>query len=294
MKTQIKMTVYGSLGLAILALGTNAIVIDQAQAPGMVTTFYRMLIPTLLLAPLFVYRYITLKQRITANQIILSLIAGFFFGADMVMWSTGLKISGPTFPTLFANTAPIWVGIGAYVIFKEKLNQLFFIGLIFAVSGAGLIFGERIITDFKTDIGMILGMGAGLFYACFFLTAQKVRKDLDTIQFFWISTAGSTLFILLVNIIFKNNLIDYSLPTYGAFLYTGIISQLLTWTLLNYTLGYLPASLVSPTLLLQPVLTALISSVFFGEQILAIQIAGGIVVLSGILLVHYSKRKKND
>ena len=56
-----------------------------------------------------------------------------------------------------------------------------------------------------------------------------------------------------------------------------------------YALGYLPASLVSPTLLLQPVLTGLLAVPILGESLSAVQIVGGAAVLAGIYVVHRSR-----
>ena len=56
-----------------------------------------------------------------------------------------------------------------------------------------------------------------------------------------------------------------------------------------YALGYLPASLVSPTLLLQPVLTGLLAVPILGEQLSAVQIVGGAAVLIGIYIGHRSR-----
>jgi drug/metabolite transporter (DMT)-like permease len=48
----------------------------------------------------------------------------------------------------------------------------------------------------------------------------------------------------------------------------------------------LPASLAAPTLLGQPVLTALLAIPLLGEGLGAAQVVGGVVVLAGIWLVH--------
>ena len=58
---------------------------------------------------------------------------------------------------------------------------------------------------------------------------------------------------------------------------------------LNYALGHLPASLVAPTLLGQPVLAAILAIPILGEGLSWIQIGGGAVVLLGIYLVHRSR-----
>jgi drug/metabolite transporter (DMT)-like permease len=57
---------------------------------------------------------------------------------------------------------------------------------------------------------------------------------------------------------------------------------------INYAQGYLPASIVSPTLLGQPVVTAIVAAILLGEQFTTWQIVGGILVLLGVYLVHRS------
>jgi drug/metabolite transporter (DMT)-like permease len=59
----------------------------------------------------------------------------------------------------------------------------------------------------------------------------------------------------------------------------------------SYALGYLPASIVSPTLLMQPVLTGLLAVPILGEKLTLVQVAGGLVVLAGIYIVHRSRQE---
>jgi drug/metabolite transporter (DMT)-like permease len=58
---------------------------------------------------------------------------------------------------------------------------------------------------------------------------------------------------------------------------------------LGYALGHLPASVVSPTMLGQPVLTALLAIPILGESLHPVQWIGGLVVLGGIYLVNRSR-----
>jgi drug/metabolite transporter (DMT)-like permease len=59
---------------------------------------------------------------------------------------------------------------------------------------------------------------------------------------------------------------------------------------INYALGHLPASIVSPTMLGQPVLTALLAGPLLGETLGLWQVVGGVAVLGGVYLVHRSQR----
>ena len=57
-----------------------------------------------------------------------------------------------------------------------------------------------------------------------------------------------------------------------------------------YALGHLPASVVSPTMVLQPVLTALLAIPLTGENLSPLQWMGGLAaVVGGIYLVNISQ-----
>ena len=66
----------------------------------------------------------------------------------------------------------------------------------------------------------------------------------------------------------------------------GLVSQLAGYLAISYALGYLPASIVSPTLLGQPVLTALLAVPLLNESIGWAQVAGGALVLAGIWFIN--------
>jgi drug/metabolite transporter (DMT)-like permease len=68
-----------------------------------------------------------------------------------------------------------------------------------------------------------------------------------------------------------------------------VISQGIGWLAINYAQGHLPATLVAPTLLAQPVMTALLAIPILGEALVGIEILGGAIVLGGIYLVHRSR-----
>ena len=56
--------------------------------------------------------------------------------------------------------------------------------------------------------------------------------------------------------------------------------------LYNISLGYLPSSVANLILTLEPVFTAAIAYVLLGERMNAIQIAGGLLIISGIVILR--------
>ncbi|MEW6716685.1 MAG: DMT family transporter [Chloroflexota bacterium] len=284
----VKLRSYVALIIGVVCLGFSAIFMRWAEAPGLVSSFYRMGIGALLLSPLYLKRH---KQHsnFPLQELRFALLGGLFFAIDMAFWSTGVMLSGATNPTLLANTAPLWVGLGALLLFKERLTARFWLGLGMAMLGSVFILRLDSLQSLTFGLGTFMGLMSGIFYGGYFLFTQRGRQKLDTITFFWISGLTSTLILFLLSLLFGFSLTHYPAHTYLAFLAMGVVNQVIGWLSLNYAQGHLPASLVAPTLLGQPVLTGILSGPLLGEQLSIAQIISGFIVLLGIYLIHRSR-----
>jgi drug/metabolite transporter (DMT)-like permease len=284
-----KVAVYSALAAGILIIGFSPVLLRWAGAPGLVSSFYRMLIASLVMFFPFATRLQKGKSRLTRNGVRFAILGGFFFAMDLSLWSTGVMLSGATIPTLMSNAAPVFVGIGAWLFYKERQSKRFWIGMLISMLGTILVLREDL--GFSGDVGMgsLLGLLSGFFYGSYYLVTQGGRAILDTISYFWIAVATSTLVLLLANILFKQSFGGYSWQVLLSFLVMGLIVQIAGWLIINYAQGYLPASIVAPTLLLQPVVTALFAQPLLGERLTLWHILGGGAVLAGIFMVHLSR-----
>ncbi|MEK6220960.1 MAG: DMT family transporter [Chloroflexota bacterium] len=283
------MLAYLTLSFGILTISSSPILMRLADAPGPVTTFYRMAIATIVVAFPF-YRHAKNSGGLNKTSLKIALLAGAFFALDLATWSTGVMLAGATIPTLLANTAPVWVGLGAMVVFKEKLGGKFWVGLILGILGSFVIFGMGIQEFNQLTQASLLGLVAAIFYAAYFLSIQRAREKIDYLTTFWLSSFSSAVGLLIITTLLRQPLTGYGNKTYLYFLAIGLVTQVIGWLSSTHALGHLPASIVSPSLLLQPVLTGLMAGPILGEQFSNPQIVGGIIVLLGVLIIHYSRQ----
>jgi len=241
-----------------------------------------MLIATVLLAIPF-YRRIQTTNPPSRRAIWIAILGGILFAADLATWATGVTLSGATVPTLLANTAPVWVGIGTLIIFRRSLRTGFWLGTLLALLGAGLVLGIETNAELT---GSILGLVAGVFYGGYFLVTQKGRDLLDSLTYFWLASASSAVVLLLLAAGFRLPLTGYPATSYLNFLAMGVVTQVFGYLAVSYALGRFPASIVAPTLLGQPVITALLAVPLLGETLAPAQILGGAAVLAGVVIVH--------
>ncbi|NBC82738.1 MAG: EamA family transporter, partial [Bacteroidetes bacterium] len=245
---------YITLIIGLLFMANAAVLVKLSDAPGIVTTFYRMFFGTVILILPFVIHRIKSKTKLSQKGIWYAIAAGSCFGFDMALWSTGVVASNATLPTLMANMAPIWVGFGSMLIFKEKHKPGFWLGLILAVSGLPIMFSQDIHGSGNVILGALLGLGAGFFYGAFYLFSQPGRKVMDTLSYLFVSTASSSVVLFMLVLVFDHRLVGYAQHTWLIFAVLGLGVQVIGWFMINYSQGFLPASIVAPTLLGQPII----------------------------------------
>ncbi len=289
-----KILPYLALGVTILSLAFAAFFVRWANAPAPVFGFYRLGIATLILTPFFV-RHTIRNQRTSPNPrlfgwiLILPALAGLASALDHFVWNTSLKYTSAANATLLGNTSPLWVALAAWLIFKERSKGLFWVGLALTMGGAVAVLSNDFLQHPMIGWGDLLALATGMFYAIFFLFSQRSRQHFDTLTHVWVSSLSSSIVLLILSLVTGSALNGYSPRTYLLFLAAALLPQLTGYLALGYALGHLPASVVSPTMLGQPVLTALLAIPLLGETLQPVQWVGGLVVLAGIYLVHRSR-----
>lgn len=274
---------YLLLLFGILCISWSAILVKIADISGFGSGFYRLLIGTIGIIPVWLY----FKKPITDRKgVKIAIICGILFGCDIALWNSSIMLSKATISTLLANLAPVWVGIGALLFMKEKPPKIFWIGTFISILGVIIIIGFNQVLAANINFGNVLAIIASMFYGAYLLTVSKGRISLDTFSFTTISMLASTLVLGLICLFTSTPLWGFSTTTWLALGTLGLVPQVLGWLAINQALGHIRPTVASVSLLSQTVFTAIFSVLILGEILSLHEIGGAVVVLIGIYLVN--------
>jgi drug/metabolite transporter (DMT)-like permease len=105
---------------------------------------------------------------------------------------------------------------------------------------------------------------------------------------------SASLGLLIINLALRNPITGYSSQSWLVFFAAAIVSQIAGYMSITYALGHLPASIVSPTMVGQPIATAILAVPLLGEIPTFLQLVGGATALAGIYIVNQAHNKSRQ
>ena len=280
-----------SLGVAILAISLASFFIRWADAPGPVSTTYRMGLAMLYQLPLMLIRARQEPLRPSWKQSIFPILAGLAMGVCLVLWSEAVMTTRIANASLLANSAPFFVALFAWFALRQRLPAVFWLGLGLALAGMALIIGIDFLTRPSLNAGNLLALASALFYGIYYLLTAHGRRYLNTMGSIWLINLSASLLLVVYCLVVGLPLTGYTPHTWLMFGLNALIPQVIGYSCTTYALGRLPAWIVSPTMLLQPALTGLLAVPLMGEMLSPLQVAGGTAVLLGVFLINRKKQQ---
>jgi len=284
-------------GLSLFALFAGAtfialspIWVRVSEVGPTASAFWRVCLAVPLLWILFAFNSKD-QKTLDKSQYIPLLLAGIAFAGDLAFWHWSVKYTSVANSTLLANLASIFVTLAAWILWKQRPSGLFLAGLAAALLGVALLVQTSLAGSSGASPTALLGDGLGvvtaMFYAWYLLCVKGLRdRGAGTLRLMAVTTTITAAILLPVALASGEALLPATQLGWLKLLGLAWISHAAGQGLIAYALAQLPAGFTSVGLLLQPVMAAVFAWILLGEPLVALQVAGGAVVLAGIYLAR--------
>lgn len=288
------------LTIAIAAISSASVMIRFAQR-GFSSLFIasaRLSIASLLLLPFFIRQDKSAIQSIKRKDFFYLGGAGLFLAMHFASWIQSLEMTNVISSVVLVTTTPIWVSLISFFVFRERLTRLFYLGLVIAMAGVVLISAgdgvsflpcmngtpENSCLSSESFTGNLLALSGAICAAGYILCGKMVREKLDNLSYIFLVYLIASVVLIISFLVVTREKIDILIPEFGWVALVAVIPQLIGHSLINWSLGHLPASYVSLSLLGEPVGSALLALMFLREQPSAMQTIGAIVIILGLII----------
>jgi drug/metabolite transporter (DMT)-like permease len=271
-----------------VAIAGSPIFVRLSEVGPMATAFWRV---ALALIPLVTWSWLGKdtgadRRPERLSDYALLVLPGVFLAIDLGAWHLSLTMTSVANATLLANLAPVFVTLASWALFRSPVSRIFLAGLVTAVAGVVVLKGGPGALGGGDLLGDGIAIVAAMFYAGYILAIGQLRSRFGTNRIMIWSTASAAVCTLPMAVLTEPALLP---PTgFGWAILFGLafVSHAGGQVAITYALAYLPPAFSSLTLLVQPVVAAVLAWVLLSEPVGVMQATGGAIVLIGILIAR--------
>jgi drug/metabolite transporter (DMT)-like permease len=265
-----------------IAIAFGPLLVRFADSGPIATGFWRLALATPFL---FVvgYRFGFRFSALGTSTIWLAIIAGLFFGVDIILWHIGIFQTKMANATLFANCASLILVVYGIFVARKMPSKWESAAVLFAFVGAALLMGQSLDLSPLHFQGDILSLGAGLTYTVYLVLMMRVRQNTESWGALGMASAVAAVILLTASIVAGEQVI----PTvWWPVVLLAFTSQFFGQGCLTYALPHFSPLVSGLALLFQPALSAAAGWLAFGETLTAMDFTGSALVMIALVLVR--------
>ncbi len=281
------------LGVGMLAVSFAAILIRAAEAPALALAFWRSFGGSLALAP-FARRAGVVPATADRRAMLLS---GLLLAVHFALFIGAFAYTSVASAVVFAATAPVWVGLGSWLLLRQPPSRRTWIGIGVAMLGAVVVAiadtGEGA-TGSNPLLGDLMSLGGAVAVSGYLLIGQRTRERLPVSTYgTWVYGAAAAT-LAATSLVGGSPLVGFDTTTWLAILGLLVGPQLLGHTIFNQVLNQVPATTVAVVVLSEPVGAGVLAFLLLGEVPPPLLAVGGPLMLVGVFLAATGERRRVD
>jgi len=284
-------------------LSTTAIFIRYLSTtyalPALVLALWRDIFLVACLIPIFAIAKPALL-RVNRRHLPYLAIYGLVLALFNSLWTLSVALNGAAVATVLVYSCGAFSALLGRIFLKENLGLAKLAAVVLCLGGCALVAGVLGLGAWSGSLaGEGVGVAAGFSYALYSLFGRSAaERRIDPWTSLIYTFAFAALFLFAANCL-PGSPLPGSAKKLGDLLWlgsswTGWIVLLLLgavptvggFGLLNVSLTILPSSVASLVVSLEPVFTSVTAYVVLGERLSAQQLAGGGLILAGVVVLH--------
>ena len=286
------------LVLAVLGISIAAPLVRLSEAHPLAIAIWRLgfsllIVGGFLLATGSWRQWRTLDRRATT----IAASAGVLLALHFWSWNTSIGLTTVAASVVLVNLqVPIVATAGALWL-RESPNRIQWTGIALAMLGALIVAMPDIDGAFRDDRRALLGDALALIGAVtaagYYLAGRRLRATIDLWPYVGLVYAACLVTLVIIAGLVGAPVLRQPSRELAIFAALAIGPMMLGHTGMNWALGYLPAFVVSLTVLGEPVGATILAAVIpgIGEVPSPITVAGGTIILAGIVLTMWKRER---
>lgn len=268
----------------IAAISCASIFVRLAEAPPVAIATYRVTLAALVIAPYHAWTSRSQASPWDARLAMVSMISGVFLAFHFIFWISSLSLTSVASSATLVGTAPIFVAVFSFLLWKEKPPGRLKLGVLFTVAGSAFLAGRDYSFSRAALLGDLLAILGAVTASGYLVAGRFARKHLSLSAYTLAAYGSAALTLFAVSFLLGTPLSGFTTETYTLLVLIAVVPQLIGHTAFNWALGFLSPTRVSILILGEPIGATALAYLFLGETLSPSKFLGLAVLASGILL----------
>jgi drug/metabolite transporter (DMT)-like permease len=261
-------------------------------------SFFRWFFVLIILLPYIFMQYKNLIKVFNKEYFVLFILGALGISGFNTFLYYGLQTTTATNALLINSSTPIFIIIFSAIIFKISISKIQLFGVFLSTTGViYLILKGEInhILELKFTVGDLWIIAACIDWALYSVLLKYKPKDLNSLEFFSITTILGT-FILYIVFIFQGYSFEFSFlenkEVLYSMIYIVIFPSILSFYFWNKATLEVGANKAGQFAHLMPIFGAGLAYVFLDEVMQTYHIVGIVLIAFGIYLSIFLKKEQ--
>jgi len=282
-----------ALAVGVAAVSSAAILVTLARhagVPALAIAALRVTLASLVVLPVALVRARRELRAIPRRDLGLAVLSGVFLAGHFGFWTLSLDSTSVMSSVVFVSTNPVFVAVASALFFRERLARGTVVGIAVAIAGGALVgFLDASQSGSASTGGDLLALAAAVCGSAYLLAGKSVRPRMSLAAYVGIVYPVAAVALLAAVAVSGTPL---ALDRPSGMLWVAALAagpQLVGHTAYNYALRHVSATLVTVTLLAEPVGATLLAIPVLAQVPSWPRAAGGALILAGIFLAARSE-----
>lgn len=204
-----------------------------------------------------------------------------------ISYQFAVKTGGAAFAAVLLYTAPAWVVLVAFFVYRERLTWVKISAVILVILGVVLISrsgGNSGSVESIGAVAILSGLASGFCYSLYYTMGKYFSKKYTSANLFlYVLPVGALVILPFVTFAPKTAV------AWGALLAVSVISTFVANYCYYQGLKYLEAGRASIVATLEPVVAAITAYIFLGEYFTMVGYFGAMLIIAAVLATIYKK-----
>jgi drug/metabolite transporter (DMT)-like permease len=283
---------YAGVGVAVVAVSFSAILIRWSEADFLAIAAGRMVLSALLLAPFALVMFRAEMFSLARRDALIMVGIGGVLATHFSLWIASLELTSVASSVVLVTAHPILVGLVGHFFMDERLTRLNAVGIAVGLLGVIILTRGDAETGGDTLYGDLLAFLGGVAAGVYILAGRKTRQRISLPVYAFTVYASCAIFLLVAVLVTGTELFTLPAEEWWLFLLMALGPSILGHTMYNWTLRYVPASVVSVSLLGEPIGSSLLAALLLSEVPPQFTMVGGAIILVGIVMATWGVRSR--